>query len=540
MNRGENRVDQHYLVLKHKPPHEDWRTVELPLRILFSSSGIADVMGKGVIVHEADLFRKFIRLSLDMLQAKGKAMIQFEQFGWKEDDSAFLIGRKLYTSSKVHEVEGSAEVVKRARAMGPTSKGSLAGWKAAADQLFGPGVEGQGFALLASFAAPLMRFHSSDEGGAVVSVYSRESGVGKSTALAGAASVWGQLQGMQILDPDTKVSKGITLGVMGSLPVIFDELNHRDPESVREFVQVFTTGRDKQRASQAGELIHTANTWQTLLITGSNLSLIDTLKSTRSGDAMSMRVIEFNLKMPGTIKHSQGDQLKEQLYFHAGHAGDAFMRALIQPETLEYVRRALPKIRQDITEKHRFNSEHRFWVRTLASISVASVIVRHLGLISFSADRIMEWAIESLTNRKTLAMGEMYEGSHMLSLFLSQHIGATLGVPGPFNPRTKSVPFLTPQRDLVVRMETDGNRILIEKSTLRQWMSKQGVAWSDLIAELEHKRILVDAQKLVTLGAGTIYARGQSPCLIIDGNAPAMSGVLAEVQQVSNERVRSQ
>lgn len=533
VNRGELRDDSHSIVLMHKMPHENWREVELPLKLLFGSSGISEIIGKGIIVHHPDLFRKFVRESIDLLHAKGKTMIQYEQFGWKDDESSFLVGRKLYTSTKVVDVDGAPEVAKRARDLGPAARGSVEGWKEAADKLFAQGVEAQGFALLSSFAAPLMRFHAHDEGGAIVSVHSAKSGVGKSTALAAAASVWGRLVGLQMTNTDTKVAKGITLGVLGSLPVIFDELNNRDPETIREFAQIFTTGRDKLRGTGDGQLIHSANSWQTIMITGSNLSLVDTLKSARAGDAMAMRVIEFSVDLPKTIEHGQGDRLKDQLFANAGHAGDAYIRALVQPETLAYVKAALPKIRDEIIKKHRFSSEHRFWVRTLASVSVAAVIVKHLGLISFSPDRIVDWAIDHLTNRNKFSAGELYEGSHMLARFLSANLWGTLVMPGPYERGKRQMPAIKePTRDLIIRYEIDGGKIYIEERELRSWMNKEGVSWQDLMGELEQKGILVASHRLSTLGAGTHYSHGQTPCLIISAMHPAMSGVLEDVVKV--------
>ena len=532
VNRGEVRSDHYSVVLKHQSPHEDWREVEIPLRILFGSGGMAEVLGRGIIVHENDLFKNFIRESIDLFHAREKTMIQYEQFGWKDDDASFLVGRKLYTSTRVVEVDGSPEVIKRGKDLGPT-RGDLSAWKDAADQLFAQGVEAQGFALLASFAAPLMRFHAHDEGGSIVSLHSAKSGLGKSTALAACESVWGRPPALRMTNPDTKVAKGIMLGVLGALPVIFDELNNRDTETVSEFVQVFTTGRDKQRGAGDGQLVHQANSWQTILITGANLSLVDTLKSTRGRDAMATRVMEFTVDLPQNIKHWAGDSLKDQLLNNAGHAGDAYIRALVQPETLDYVKKALPKLREDIIQKNKFSSEHRFWVRTLASVSVASVIIKHLGLLSFSADRILDWALETLLNRRDFAAGEIYEGSHMLTRFLSENLWGTLVMPGPWKVGKNLPPLKEPIRDLVVRYELEGGKMFVEERVLRVWMNKEGVSWQDLLAELKKKGILVANRRLMTLGAGTHYARGQSPCIVIAAEHPAMSGVVQDVVKMA-------
>ena len=529
VTRGEARdADQYSVTLRHRPPHEGWQDVVVPLKTLFGSAGIAEVIGRGIVVHEGDLFRKFVRESIDLFHAGRRTQVQYEQFGWKDDESAFLVGRRLYSPAAVTDVDGSPEVVKRGKDLVP--KGDLAAWTDAADQLFMQGVEPQGFALLCAFAAPLMRFNAHDEGGAIVSLQSAKSGQGKSTALTAAASVWGQKRGLEMTHQDTKVSKGLMLGVMGSLPVIFDELNNRDPESVAEFVQIFTTGRDKQRGGMDGGLVRQGNAWQTILLTGANISLIDTLKAARGRDALSTRVMEFSVDLPKTLAHWNGDVLKDQLAANAGLAGEAYMKSLVQPEILAYVKTALPKLRNDLIRKCGFQSQHRFWVRTLASVSVASVIVKHLGLLSFSPDRIIDWAVGVLTERGRFAAGELYEGSQMLTRFLSAHIASTMVMPRAWKQGERDVPPVKePVRDLVVRYELDTGRVIIDERELRKWMTTQGVSWEDLLLELERKGLMAARNRPMTLGAGTVYARGQTPCLVINGSNPAMSGLLQTV-----------
>lgn len=537
VNRGEVKQDSYSIALKHKPPHEDWQTTEIPLRMLFSSSGMAEVLGRGIIVHESDLFKKFLRESIDLLNAEGKADVQFEQFGWKEDETAFLVGKSLYTKSRVREAAGNAEVTKRARDLGIRPGGNLAEWKAAADQLFAVGCEPQGFALLCSFAAPLMRFLSHDEGGAVISITSRASGTGKSTALAAVASVWGQLAGLHFVNIDTKVSKGIVMGVLGNLPIIYDELSNRDPEIVKEFIETFTNGRDKMRGTGEGQIIHTACTWQTLLISGNNKSLVDTVRAAKGSDAMNTRIIEFAVELPDHIKHAKGDGLKEALYRNAGWAGDAYMRALVQPETIAYVKKSLPIIYEQIVTKYGFRSEHRFWARTLAAVAVASVIVKHLGLVSFSPDRIQDWAIRKLTDYKDMDDREAMAGSEMLARFLSSHIANMLIMPCAWKPGGKQVrPLKEPMRSMLIRVNVAENQLFIEQKALRAFMSSEGVSWRDFVLEMKSKGVLTTPHRLVTLSAGTDVPGLPTPCIELSTKHPLMSGMLAEVSKLNREK----
>ena len=119
----------------------------------------------------------------------------------------------------------------------------------------------------------------------------------------------------------------------------------------------------------------------------------------------------------------------------------------------------------------------------------------------------------------------------MLTRFLSAHITSTLIMPTAFRQGARSAPPVKePIRDLVIRYELDTNRIIIDERELRKWMTREGVSWEDLIIELERKNLLTSRHRPMTLGAGTVYASGQTPCLIVNGGNPAMAGVLQPVE----------
>lgn len=532
MNHSEGRSDSFSIILKHKPPHDEWQSVEMPLKVLFGASGMSEVMGKGIIIHENDLFKKFVRESIDKLNGIGKASVQYEQFGWKDHDTTFLVGQQLYCPDRIVPVAGTPEIIRRTRELGPRTRGSLEKWKEAADTLFAQGVEAQGFALLASFAAPLMRFHSQDEGGAIVSLVSRDSGKGKTTALTAAASVWGQFNALRLTNVDTKVSKGITLGVICNLPVIYDELSNRDPEVVKEFVQIVTNGRDKARGTADGHLVHVDNDWQTILISGSNTSTVETICAAKGSEAMAMRIIEFQVSLPPHIKHQEGDKLKNQLLENAGWAGDAYMRRLVQPETLAWVKMMLPKIREEIAQKQHFTSEHRFWARTLSSIAVASVIIKDLGLVSFSPDRILEWATEELIEQARNP--RTFSATSLLAEFLANNIDATLIMQHSWRPgKARSMVHKVPIKSLKIRHEIEDGRIIVDEKEFRNWIVKEGASWQHVLVELKDKEVLIDAKRQVTLGADTDLAVGQRTCLILNSMHPLVSGQLKVVQEIA-------
>lgn len=523
------------LSMKLELPHEPIQSIIMSSKTFFSASGLSEIAGQGVMVHNPELFKKYVRESVDKWNGDNTLERRYDQFGWKDEDTAFLYGTQLYTATAVKPVIGSDEVQSRSQYLGPRRNGSISGWSSAANQLFALGHEVQAFALLSSFAAPLMRFHSSGEGGAIVSLVSDKSGTGKTTALEAAASVWGRLKGTQIIDDDTSVAKGLKLAVFGNIACTYDELYNRDPEVIRRFVLMFTNGRDKDRGTADGTLRHVRAEWQTILLLASNNSIVDILSSMDGTDAPAYRVLEFIMDTPATMDKRRGDVLKQQLDANSGYAADLYLRSLIQPGTLKYIKNALPKWTEEIWNRTGLDKEHRFWVRTIASVIAAGAVVKNAGLLDFSVDRISGWAIEQVQQKKTLH-GELAGHRSPISMlvsFLDQHLLDTIVVPKSFKPgpnQTAHV-LLEPRRSLLIRHEMMDGRIYIEEQTLKKWLVKVGVNTESFYKELKEKGILGNTRR-ITLGAGTPHSTGQVTALEIVADHPAMSGHLKVVEGI--------
>lgn len=534
---GEIATDNFSLHFILELPHEGTKEIILPAKTLFSTAGISEISGKGAIIHDGDLFKRYVREASDMWNAEQGLDKRYEQYGWKDDDS-FLYGPMLYTPTDVLPMLGNDEIKLRNQWLTPARGGSLERWSRAANTLFTKGCESQSFALLSSFAAPLMRFHSSGEGGSIISLVNDQSGSGKTTALEAVASVWGREEGLKLTDDDTKISKGITLGTLGNLPCIYDELYNRDPEVIKNFVLMFTNGRDKMRGTREGELRHSKATWQTIMVLASNNSIVDILSSMDGTDAPAFRLLEFHTAIPQGIT-KKGDALKRELKANSGYAGDAYLRLLMQPEVLAYIKNTLPKITEQVWQKTHLRNEHRFWVRTIAATIAAGVIVNKLGILDFSPDRITGWVMEQVQERCGDELGGKRDAANMLSEFLNEHIGDMLVVPGAWKSMTKYMPLLLPKRQLLIRYEVAGGRLFIQETVLRKWLVSKGASIREFMSELGHKKVIVRPHRHVTLGAGTDYATGQVSAVEVDGDHPMVSGMLRSVEDELPKKTRA-
>lgn len=477
----------------------------------------------GLNIHDGEGLRKFVVDSVDLYNKSKPMQVQYEQYGWK-DETSFLYGSRLYTPAATIEVPASTELKFRNQWLMPRAGGSANEWKAAADRLFSAGSEGQSFAILGAFAAPLMRFVNDNEGGAIVSIVTRATATGKSTALSGAYTVYASdRRALSLTTIDTGNSKGVAMATIGNLPVIHDEFQG-DPEVTRNFVKLFTEGRDKQRLDRDGQMRHTVGTWQTLLFTASNTSLVDSIGALSGSDALGYRILEFPVESAGAFSPAEADRLRKQLELNAGWAGHAYLEYLVRPDVNKWVKASLPTAMEEIYRRGSFTREHRFWVRTLACVAVAAQIVDHLALVAFSPERIVNWAIEYFASKDRATPKE---ARYWLSMFINAHAGEMLVVPTAFDARKKLgvvVPPRIPSR-LTLRREEDTGRYYIAYDALKSWLVKHDVGMSEFVWELEHQKIVLSVRGK-TLGAGTNLGGGQVRCVEVDGAHPQFSGML--------------
>ena len=146
------------------------KTFNLPAVAVFGSSGIAQFAEKGVTVHQPlmDTYKQV------------KAMeIKYDQFGWKDGETRFLCGDRMYTGGVGDDRVSVSKVAEgRVKYLGLSSGGNLADWRNAATSFFKPGYESQAFTLVVGLAAPFMAFIDRSEGGtASTSIYGLEKGL---------------------------------------------------------------------------------------------------------------------------------------------------------------------------------------------------------------------------------------------------------------------------------------------------------------------------------------------------------------------------
>ena len=89
---------------------------------------------------------------------------------------------------------------------------------------------------------------------AALHLYSKESGLGKTTAMRAAASIWGNPKELVIEEQDTHNTKMNRSEVLHNIPLCIDELTNAKSEALSTLALQFTTGKQRGRLVSGGNI----------------------------------------------------------------------------------------------------------------------------------------------------------------------------------------------------------------------------------------------------------------------------------------------
>ncbi|HEX8838195.1 MAG TPA: DUF927 domain-containing protein [Candidatus Acidoferrum sp.] len=524
VHAGETRGMCNYSFWQRKP-HDGWSSFTLAASELHGARTAGVLADRGANVLDEGAFKQYVKMAVDQYHASDKMDDMYEQMGWKHDDTCFLLGTTLYTPEGKVDVQTSDELRIRSRHLGPAKGGSLAEWKRAIHALFAKGCEAQSFMVLCGFGASLIRLLDRTESGALVAVTATESGGGKSTTAVGATSIFGLKEALSVEKSFSAITRSLTFAALGNVVCVHDELRARDPDVVREFVIEYTNGTDKARANRSGELKQSTRSWQSLLLTCDNYSLVDIVSgpAAEHDEAPAMRIIELPLAIPSHLRKLHRDELKDTLERNSGYAADVFLEFITKPETLTKIKALLKTMYMEIYRETQWEHKHRFWVRTLACAAVGGIIARQLGLIECSVDRIIRWVIDTLKERVEPEKKIWQVGA--FGHFLNSKLGERLTVDDAWTFAHRNVVLIEPRKgQLSIRHEEKINRYLISTSALRSYCIENGFNYGELTRFLTEQRVITGKSRQI-LGAGTQYAGAQVWVIAVDGNHPLLTGL---------------
>jgi hypothetical protein len=485
--------------------------------------------GRGVplTTDEQKHWKDLMATWLQKLQEESAVLDTTDQLGWiervDENDDRKIVG--FASGGTAHFTDGSAKnsvVTANHKHKGIadyyTPVGKPERWIEAAQFLINQGHDHIIAALASAFAGPLMKF--TGQSGAVMSVVSSCSGMGKSLSLETAAAVWGSPKLGTITLQDTPTTVKNKLAYLQNITAYWDEVRG-DDRSLNDFMQTafqVTQGKDRERADRQARTI-AAQTWHTLLVCMSNESIFDlAAAATKLSDAGVYRVFELYVNDNEKPHHDPAIQsLVAELQNNHGAVGEVYGQYLAA--NMKAVRRRVEEWRLKLESHFKSEAAERFWIATLVTLLVGAEFAGKAGIVQFDIPKLLQYLSKHYKQLRarvvtTHTAGEPQE---LLVAYMMAHQHERLvvdklriGRGGKYEPQM--IGNYSNVKKITYQVGQDQNLLRVAKQDFDTWLVKsRGLR---MTGELE-RRFMMECGMVVsksTIGAATSYATSRAWC----------------------------
>lgn len=529
-NNGEMQVS--YIFRKHNAVgYDDFQITGDTIM----GTGLNGFLGSvGFLLHEKDR-KNMAGLLIDILKHTEHTLEETKianRLGWSDDFKSFLLGNKLYkTDGVVVEVSPKGNASEYSNQT--VARGTLEQWKAIANVYNKDGLEWGQAAVASAFASPLMPIGALEK--AALLFLTGDKGVGKSTALSLAVSVFGNPARLMINKDDTYLARLAKLGIMNNISAAFDEMTDLTPKEASELAYQITQGRGKDRMQQSGEGIqHNTTYWSCLPIMSANDSIIAALSQHGVDPTAQMsRVLEIKVTDINTVydraEFERCERLVRTLPHNYGTAGDVYMRYVTTH--VEQIQDLIYQIEKRFIKHTNLNSNYRFWSYMCTRMIVGVMIAKQLGLVDYDVAKFFVYLV-NLVNRSRADI-DQYKWSPETAFpqFLAQHVNNRLVVTAPRRPKNMNddetkghlndigyvVQTPSAGRDIVIRYELSKSRCIISIHAIKEWCKRAGISYNDFIGHIGREYTVHSTSTRHELGRYTVYRNGTSiPCITVE------------------------
>lgn len=507
--------------------------VEQP-RLTPETSRLIGLFGsQGVILysHNAMQFGAFLVAWIEKLRAmRAERADPIPPFGWvaRPDGTynGFSVGGMLYRpDGGIEPAPGGDPVILESY----RPRGSIAEWRTAADFVLKDRPDLQ-VLVAAGFAAPLIEF--TGHSGFVISTWSRDSAVGKSSAFLVGTSIWADPKAMMSFD-DTPMSVHYRIGKTKVMPAYWDEVRV-EPEKANEFVNtLFKLGQGKDRSRlNSDTTLKVTGDWKTILITAGNQRLMDFVVQERPDtDAGALRLFEFQLEHPTLPLNTEAAQTIALAGKNAGNAGRVYAAWLAANSDL--VKNLVSAMQTKIQMSLGAAQGERFFVAGIACIMVAATVATGLGLGKFDNGAMMAFLKDAFEKLRQARIKDLptnngvFNIERILAEFIAEHNADRLVTnhfrrTGPKDPTFNVV--WAPRRlvgRLAVHVSISDQRMLIDKALWGKWCRNNRHSHTETFEQMELRWGARVSKGMI--GAGTEYVTGSIYRIELPLTAPELA-----------------
>lgn len=490
----------------------NYQEVSFPMKDWYAADKLKQKLGSvGVSITEKYMqhFLGYMRKYLEHVGDDMKEIKQLQHFGWVGDQPNFLLGDMLYSPEGVMTVQPHINLKNYTRYF--KQAGSLVKWKELMQRLADLGAVEQQICMLSSFGSTLMKF--TNYNGIWFHLMTKP-GYGKTTTQEMMNGIWGNPHELLLNAKDTLNAIEERFGRWSSIGVAIDEVSNLDPRIASELLLGVTQGRTKQRlGSDMRERVNDL-TWQMMVVSSGNFSLIDRINTVKEDVAAEIsRTLEFKLPKPTLSVHDGELLIKKPIRENYGVAGAEWLSNLVQIPSYQLqtlVDKAIDGFSSHLNSK----SDERFWIAGCAVVYVAGQLTNKMGLTNWDMDLIFKRLCEIvLLNRQSRTTYE-FSAADVLASFLSENTRNTVVTDKGITEGSYMVK-LQPSGALNVRYEQDAGTIFVRTQALKEYCAKRNIGVNSVKANLEQQGLLVDSQVRIVMSKGLPNSTGRSYCVAV-------------------------
>jgi len=516
------------IVMRLHLPKDGVREFTLPLTAVTSREEFRKYMSmQGVAVTKMDELMQYTTTWVNELQANSVADQAHRQFGWtSEDCESFILGNQEIFKDKVEFNPPSTQTAGLFPSFEP--KGTMEDWKKAINFYNKDGFELHQFVVGTSFGSPLMQFSPINCAG--LHIYSKDSGVGKTTAMSAAVSVWGRPDDLIIHERDTYNTKMNRGEIYHNLPLYMDELTNTHGRELSNIAYQLTGGRQRGRmASGSNTERHRGESWRLLAVTTGNTSMIERISITKAmPKAEAQRILECRVKRMHFETKEETDVFSTALQENYGHAGKEYVQYLMN--NTSSVKKLLGEIQQRVDKKAGLTAENRFWSILVSATVTGIMIANKLGLVDYDPKKVFEWGVSQLSENKRQVEDMNVSVEEVLNDFIHEHWSNVLWIKSTDDLRKQQdidkdsliIPEAVPRGKLVARYETDLKRAYLLPKPLKAWCGEQQINYNSFVHDLTTK--LGATRSKMRLSKGTHMNLPATWVIIVDCSIEKIDG----------------
>lgn len=525
------------------------RQIRVPYEVILDKNQMPKTIARqGVLLHHDEIrpVAEFMVSWIERMKADAQHVVQNQPFGWAVNNgkvTGFVFAGHVWSG----DAPRPAGVPDPVLAAQYNPSGELDAWRKAASMITSQRRPALDAIVAAAFAAPLVRF--TGQTGLLMSTYSTQSGIGKSTALKVGQAVWGHPQkAIQSLN-DTQNSVLKKIGDIKNLPLFWDELKTK--EDTTKFVNMaFQLAQGKEKSRLASDTTYREpGTWQTLLCSTSNDSIMaHIVDGTRTTAAGLYRVFEFTVppSQNWLMLPTEAQLLTAALNENYGYAGLEFAQFL--GANHERVALEVATFSKMIEKKHDVKADERFWLALVSVIVIGAKLANEIGLTDFDLRGLSTFMMErfnGMRGERSRTHVDIDKGDNVLGYlarYLNEHkrhysittssIHRGSGRPPAHVPGTPVGPQHVMLRgnselnlrSLRIQIGEDDHWIRMAKVPFEEWLREQEVTPTTILRALEARFGVKDVRG--RLCAGTHLSGVSEMMLEFNYADPAFNGMI--------------